>query len=625
MSVVSQDPRVAYVVSADLIRYSDLLPSNPGRSSRVHSLAYHLGLLDLSLLQQAEDDRSEEPDTSLLSATSGTESELAKFLQAVAADSDLEPAEPSQTQKTATVYRPIPATRSQLTGYHHVDFIQQLGKGIEAGDLEHPTRKRVKTHHTSNGTDHVQCRYADHGNSDNSLESSVEGENSHDSQDEMHLRPASSVKGQSRHRGYKRSAAKNQFGLQDDCPAFDGLGDHVALVAGAAITAADLIATGEADIAIAWDGGRHHAKKDAASGFCYVNDAVLAILALRKPRRVNVTATVPSDATNELKGASITSGISENNFKVVTKTTIKRIERVMYLDLDLHWGDGVEEAFYTSPHVLTMSIHHFAPGFFPCYAASSNPARFGPPGSMNCEGGVGSTSLSVPLLLGASDDSLQRIMQTIFQSVVEGWDPEAIVVQCGVDGLAGDPMSVWNLSASAYIQAVRTVLALRKPTLLLGGGGYNSPNAARCWSLLAAACLGRLDHEVSSPKRTAATRPHDEPVAVTAPSSVDQYSSPTRSGSSNDPHQIPKTVHATKTDDKLSYSSPIPDHKFWPEYGPDYTMEVKAGATIDQNDEAHFEALNKHIQKHIAVLAARPSNAATRTSKSSSAVAGSAS
>ncbi|XP_011711094.1 histone deacetylase 8 isoform X4 [Macaca nemestrina] len=115
-----------------------------------------------------------------------------------------------------------------------------------------------------------------------------------------------------------------EYGLGYDCPATEGIFDYAAAVGGATITAAQCLIDGMCKVAINWSGGWHHAKKDEASGFCYLNDAVLGILRLRR-----------------------------------------KFERILYVDLDLHHGDGVEDAFSFTSKVMTVSLHKFSPGFFP--------------------------------------------------------------------------------------------------------------------------------------------------------------------------------------------------------------------------------------------------------------------
>jgi histone deacetylase 1/2 len=106
---------------------------------------------------------------------------------------------------------------------------------------------------------------------------------------------------------------------ESDCPVFDGMYEYFALLSGGSVDGAALLAAGKADIAFNWAGGMHHAKKAEASGFCYVNDIVLAILEL-----------------------------------------LKTYKRVLYVDIDIHHGDGVEEAFYLTDRVMTVRRGDFS-------------------------------------------------------------------------------------------------------------------------------------------------------------------------------------------------------------------------------------------------------------------------
>jgi len=124
-------------------------------------------------------------------------------------------------------------------------------------------------------------------------------------------------------RQFSTSMQKFNAGDTTDCPVFDGLFEFTQLYTGASMDGAVLLNNGQADIAINWSGGLHHAKKSEASGFCYINDIVLAILELLKVHA-----------------------------------------RVLYVDIDVHHGDGVEEAFYTTDRVMTFSLHKYG-DFFP--------------------------------------------------------------------------------------------------------------------------------------------------------------------------------------------------------------------------------------------------------------------
>ncbi|SNX86217.1 related to histone deacetylase [Melanopsichium pennsylvanicum] len=580
MSLVTSPSRVAYILSSDLINYSDLLPSNQGRSSLVHSLAYHLDLLDLSMLDRDESDTEAGPSTVF---------EKQMLLTALNADPLSSGQSECGNRRRALVYPPKPATSQQLSSYHQESFVRQLSKLSDAEDVEHHSKRRKQAHSGSLSSTTLRTP--------SSLPSSSSSSSCADDgsdQESGNLRPSSSASGPSRSSGHKRiNPERNQFGLTHDCPPFQGLSHHVSLIAGASMTAAELLAAGRADIAICWDGGRHHAKKDSASGFCYVNDVVLAILALRKPRKVTVTTTAPREEglVEKVKG-----GKGEGSEKVVKKTMMKRIDRVLYLDLDLHWGDGVEEAFQTSPNVLTLSIHHFAPGFFPCYTPSSDAAKYGAPGSINADTGKGGTSFNIALNLGTSDDSLERVMMNTVEPLVQVWGAEMVVVQCGVDGLAGDPMAVWNLSARAYVKAIQRVLGWKKPTLLLGGGGYNSESAARVWTLLTAVCLNRFHDQTGKDgigNGLAVKRTTHENVPIPL---IEQKRQQQTDSNEN---QMERNKKEEPSLDRIGYETLIPDHKYWPNYDPEYTLDVPSGEMIDQNDQAHFEVIDRVFFKHI--------------------------
>merc|ERR1719310_918290 len=216
-----------------------------------------------------------------------------------------------------------------------------------------------------------------------------------------------------------------------DCPVFDGLYDFCARYTGASLDAAEKLVNDQADIAINWSGGLHHAKRSEASGFCYINDIVLAILEL-----------------------------------------LRYHSRVLYLDIDIHHGDGVEEAFYTTDRVMTVSFHKYGDYFFP---------GTGDVKDVGVKGGK-YYSLNVPLKDGINDESYQRIFIPIMQKVMEVYQPTGLVLQCGSDSLSGDRLGCFNLSVRGHAECVRHMLTYAVPTLILGGGGYTIRNVARCWT-----------------------------------------------------------------------------------------------------------------------------------------------
>ncbi len=221
-----------------------------------------------------------------------------------------------------------------------------------------------------------------------------------------------------------------RFNVGEDCPVFDGLFEFCQLYTSGSIGGAALLNQKDADIVINWAGGLHHAKKSEASGFCYVNDCVLAILEL-----------------------------------------LKHHHRVLYIDIDIHHGDGVEEAFYTTDRVMTVSFHKFGEYF---------------PGTGDVkDSGYGdgkNYAINFPLHDGMDDESFSSVFRPIIGKVMETFSPGAIVLQCGADSLSGDRLGCFNLSLKGHADAVAFVKGFDVPVLVLGGGGYTLRNVPRCWA-----------------------------------------------------------------------------------------------------------------------------------------------
>ncbi|KAF2465367.1 putative histone deacetylase [Lindgomyces ingoldianus] len=241
-------------------------------------------------------------------------------------------------------------------------------------------------------------------------------------------------------------------GESNDCPVFDGLWNYVTLYSNASLWAANSLTSQQSSIAINWSGGLHHAKKNMASGFCYINDIVLAIQQL-----------------------------------------LTRHQRVLYIDIDVHHGDGVEQAFESTDRVFTLSYHKFGidKNGYPFFPGTGNIHEMGPndPSSR----GKGHT-LNIPLEDGIDDDQYKWLFKTITGAVVEKYQPEAIVLQCGADSLGGDRLGKFNLNIKAHGSCVETVKSFEKPLLLIGGGGYTPRNVARTWCHETAVCVGATLH-----------------------------------------------------------------------------------------------------------------------------------
>jgi histone deacetylase 1/2 len=150
---------------------------------------------------------------------------------------------------------------------------------------------------------------------------------------------------------------------------------------------------------------------------------------------------------------------------------VRRVyQRVLYIDIDIHHGDGVEEAFYTTNRVMTCSFHKFGDYF---------------PGTGHWRD-VGTAagkrySVNYPLHDGMDDDSFREVFRPVIRTIMERFQPEAVVMQCGADSLAGDRLGCFNLSLRGHAEAVDFVKSFRLPMLVLGGGGYTMRNVARCW------------------------------------------------------------------------------------------------------------------------------------------------
>lgn len=250
----------------------------------------------------------------------------------------------------------------------------------------------------------------------------------------------------------------SKFNISEDCPIFEGLYDFCQIYAGSSIAAAHQLASGGADICINWSGGLHHAKRFEASGFCFVNDIVLAIQHLL--RSVN----------------KIFFLLDSKLFILfyLKDFTIKRFHpRVLYIDIDIHHGDGVQEAFYATDRVMTVSLHKYDSGSFFPGTGNINEIGYGF-GKFFC--------LNVPLKDGIDDDSYVSLFKDVISDVREHYQPSVIVLQCGADSLGKDRLGGFNISIKAHGECVQFVKSWQIPLLVLGGGGYRIPNVARCWT-----------------------------------------------------------------------------------------------------------------------------------------------
>ena len=154
------------------------------------------------------------------------------------------------------------------------------------------------------------------------------------------------------------------------------------------------------------------------------------------------------------------------------------LQRVLYVDNDIHHGDGVEEAFYTTDRVMTVSFHKFG-DYFPGTGDVSDIGY-----------GKGKYySLNVPLDDGIDDESYHFLFKPIIGKIMEVFRPGAVVLQCGADSLSGDRLGCFNLSIRGHAECVKYMRSFNVPLLLLGGGGYTIRNVARCWCYEVECCF----------------------------------------------------------------------------------------------------------------------------------------
>ncbi len=217
-----------------------------------------------------------------------------------------------------------------------------------------------------------------------------------------------------------------------DCPIFRGMYDYAVLAAGGTLVGAGLILSGAADMAFNPSGGYHHAFPEKAAGFCYINDNVLACLALAEAGK-----------------------------------------RVLYLDVDVHNADGVAYAFYRRSDVMTISLHENPKTLFPGTGFEDEIGE--DEGRGYC--------VNLPLPVGTFDQAYLHAFEEIVPPLIRAYHPDVIVFELGADTLAGDPLAHLYLTNNTYVEIIKHLLRFEKPILMTGGGGYHVENTVRAWAL----------------------------------------------------------------------------------------------------------------------------------------------
>lgn len=236
-----------------------------------------------------------------------------------------------------------------------------------------------------------------------------------------------------------RSNPKAGLGTEDN-PAFAGMHEASARLVGGSLMAADAVLSGTAVHAVNFGGGMHHAAFDRASGFCIYNDAAAAVARLLE----------------------------------------KGVQRVLYIDVDAHHGDGTQSIFWDDPRVMTISLHETGLTLFPGT------------GFANETGGRGAEGTAVNIALPArtSDAGWLRAFHAVVPQLAEAFAPEVIVSQHGCDSHTEDPLTNLRISVDAMRQVALTISDLAGRLcegrwIATGGGGYNVASVVpRTWNLL---------------------------------------------------------------------------------------------------------------------------------------------
>jgi acetoin utilization protein AcuC len=227
------------------------------------------------------------------------------------------------------------------------------------------------------------------------------------------------------HRQYVTSEERARFNLGTlSNPVFPEVFRRPATAAGGSILAGELLADG--GVVYNPAGGTHHGLPGKANGFCYLNDPVLAMLSLRA----------------------------------------QGVQRLAYVDIDAHHPDGVEVGFAGDPDCLMISVHEENLW----------------PKTGRLEDEAGGNALNLPVPRGFNDDEMALVRDKLILPQVSAFQPDAIILQCGADAVAEDPLAHLSLSNNAHWEILRGILGLAPRLLVLGGGGYNPWTVGRLWT-----------------------------------------------------------------------------------------------------------------------------------------------
>lgn len=264
------------------------------------------------------------------------------------------------------------------------------------------------------------------------------------------------------------------FGPGDN-PVFRGMYDSEGLKVGSALQAARMIHEGRTPIAFSYSGGLHHGGPDFASGFCVFNDVAVALSWL-----------------------------------------VERGRRPIYIDIDVHHGDGVQDAFYDSGQVMTVSLHQDPRTLFP---GTGFVHELG-------EGPGEGCSVNLPLPPWTDDETYLDAFFRLVPPLLDRFQPDILATQLGVDTHVRDPLAQLALTTHGLEQLFEYFASVDLPWLAFGGGGYNLDVVPRSWTLAVGAMLGHqfpgeLPEEYRD--RFGGQRLHDRPHELNVPGSAEVW------------------------------------------------------------------------------------------------------
>jgi acetoin utilization protein AcuC len=244
-----------------------------------------------------------------------------------------------------------------------------------------------------------------------------------------------------------KKADKGEFSVEmlhaglgtEDNPVFRSMYQYALEASSGTHEGAMMLHRGDARVAFNPFGGFHHAGKDLAGGFCYINDIAVAIADL-----------------------------------------VRKGRRVACVDIDAHHGDGVQDAFYETDRVLTISLHESGETLYPGTGSETE---------IGTKDGIG-YNVNIPLWAGSDDEVYLLAFESIIPSLIRSFRPDIVVANIGCDTHRDDPLAHLNLTSNGYKKVLSIINDLAPRLLALGSGGYNLFKTAALWTLAWATFCG---------------------------------------------------------------------------------------------------------------------------------------